>query len=56
MQITLSTRLPLDVAQRLEAHAKHTGISKAAIVAAALDEYLHKIEIDTYGEEGETKR
>jgi predicted DNA-binding protein len=40
MQVNISTRIPYELAMKLEAYHKATEISKAAIVAAALAEYL----------------
>jgi predicted transcriptional regulator len=45
MQVTLNTRVPIEIAKALDNYAQASGKSKAAIVAAALQKYLarHKL-------------
>ena len=40
MQVTLNTRVPINIAKALDDYAQASGKSKAAIVAAALQKYL----------------
>lgn len=42
MQVTLNTRVPIDIAKALDDYAQASGKSKAAIVAAALQKYLNR--------------
>ena len=42
MQVTLNTRVPIDIAKALDDYAQASGKSKAAIVAEALQKYLDR--------------
>ena len=40
MQVALNTRITYELAVKLDSHSKETGLSKAQIVAKALEQYL----------------
>ena len=42
MQVTLNTRVPLNIAKALDDYAQASGKSKAAIVSEALQKYLDR--------------
>ena len=43
MQVTLNTRVPIEIAKALDDYAKSSGKSKAAIVAEAIQNYLKEV-------------
>lgn len=42
MQVSLNTRIEHELAEKLDKHSKENNVSKAQIVAKALEEYFKK--------------
>ena len=49
MQVTLNTRVSIELAKALDDYAQASGKSKAAIVAAALQKYLDRHQLPVNG-------
>ena len=44
MQVSFNTRISIELSQWVDEYSKETGISKAQIVAKALEEFKKKVE------------